>query len=252
MKKIIKYVVVILLILCIKGAYEANRESVGIFDNSPLLTTVRKYFPDGEGPTAAVSKLQDVPEYNGSISIQINNNVPFFSDKDKALTESFESYSKLDSRGRCGPAFANLGVDIAPTEPRGDISEVRPTGWEYDGKSNQKKVNGQYVYHRCHLIGYQLAGENENVKNLITGTRDFNVEAMLPYENMVAKYVHSTNNHVLYRVTPYFEGNNAVAKGVLMEAWSVEDNGKLSFCVFCYNVQSGVSINYETGELSVK
>jgi DNA-entry nuclease len=154
---------------------------------------------------------------------------------------------ELDSLGRCGTAYACVGVDIMPTEERGEIGMIKPSGWQtvrYDDL-----IDGMYLYNRCHLIGYQLAGENANEQNLITGTRYLNVEGMLPFENQVADYVNGTKNHVLYRVTPVFDGDNLLASGVLMEAYSVEDDGKgISFCVFAYNVQPGVNINYANGE----
>ena len=188
-----------------------------------------------------------VPAYSGKAYITVNNNVPFFTEADlQKAVNSYESYSNLDSLGRCGVCIASVGKDIMPTEERGNIGQVKPTGWQtvkYNGV-----VDGNYLYNRCHLIGYQLTGENANEKNLITGTRYMNVDGMLPFENMVADYVKSTNDHVLYRVTPIFEGNNLVANGVLMEAESVEDNGAgLLFNVYVYNVQPGVSIDYASG-----
>lgn len=191
-----------------------------------------------------VSNIYDIPEYSGEDYIILNNNVPNFSDSDLTTT-SFEEYSPLDSLGRCGVAYANVGTDIMPTEKRESISSVKPSGWQsvkYD------IVEGKYLYNRSHLIGYQLTAENANARNLITGTRYFNATLMLPYENMVADYIKETNNHVLYRVTPLFEGNNLVATGVQMEAKSVEDNGEgIEFNVFVYNVQPGITIDYATG-----
>ena len=191
-----------------------------------------------------VSNIYDIPEYSGEDYIILNNNVPNFSDSDLTTT-SFEEYSPLDSLGRCGVAYANVGTDIMPTEKRESISSVKPSGWQsvkYD------IVEGKYLYNRSHLIGYQLTAENANARNLITGTRYFNATLMLPYENMVADYIKETNNHVLYRVTPLFEGNNLVATGVQMEAKSVEDNGEgIEFNVFVYNVQPGIKIDYATG-----
>ena len=160
--------------------------------------------------------------------------------------DSFETYSELDSLGRCGAAYANVGQDLMPTGPRSSIGQVKPTGWH---TAKYDSVDGKYLYNRCHLIGYQLTAENANKKNLITGTRYLNVDGMLPFENMVADYIHETGNHVLYRVTPVFEGNNLVASGVEMEAESVEDQGEsISFHVFCYNVQPGIGIDYATGD----
>lgn len=176
----------------------------------------------------------------------LNNNQPEFSEKEKGKTESFEKYSKLDSLGRCQVAYANISQDIMPDGERESIGSVKPSGWQ---TAKYDSVEGKYLYNRCHLIGYQLAGENANRKNLITGTRYFNVEGMLPFENQVADYVESTDNHVLYRVTPVYDGNNLVAKGVQMEAYSVEDKGEgVCFNVFVYNIQPGINIDYATGE----
>jgi len=190
--------------------------------------------------------INDVPTYSGDAYCYVNNNVPYFSDNE-LTTEPFETYSDLDSLGRCGTAYANICTDIMPTEERGEIGQVKPSGWhtvKYD------IVDGKYLYNRCHLIAYSLAGENANVKNLITGTRYLNITGMTGFENKVANYVESTNHHVLYRVTPIFEGNNLLTTGVLMEGRSVEDN-TISFCVFCYNVQPGVVIDYTTGDSSL-
>ncbi len=189
--------------------------------------------------------LEDIPEYSGEPYVVVEGNEPDFSDEERGR-DSFEDYSELDRLGRCQEASANVGEDLMPAEKRGDISEVKPSGWEneyYDF------VDGGYVYNRCHLIGYQLAGENANEKNLITGTRYMNVEGMLPFENEVAEYVRETGNHVLFRVTPIYDGKNLVASGVQMEAESVEDQGEsVQFNVYCYNVQPGVEIDYATGE----
>ena len=188
----------------------------------------------------------EVEDYAGYAVQIINDNVPYFDEEDKKCRESFENYSDLDDLGRCGEAYACVGVDIMPTEERGSIGMIKPSGWhtvKYDF------VDGKYLFNRCHLIGYQIAGENALETNLITGTRYLNVIGMLPYENLVVDYVKNSNNHVLYRVTPYFHGENLVASGVLMEAWSLEDDGTgLCFCVFAYNVQPGVVIDYLTGE----
>ena len=189
--------------------------------------------------------LDAIPAYDGRAYVAVNNNEPFFTDSDMTTT-AFENYSDLDSLGRCGVAYANICKDIMPTEERGKIGMIKPSGWhtvKYD------VIKDRYLYNRCHLIGYQLAGENANSKNLITGTRYLNVEGMLPFENLVADYVNNTGNHVLYRVTPMFSGSNLVANGVLIEAKSVEDNGGgILFNVYCYNVQPGVGINYENGD----
>lgn len=201
--------------------------------------------PVNAEPTPAAISLASIPTYSGSPYVEINGNVPGFTDSD-LTTASFETYSPLDSLGRCGVAYACIGTDLMPTEERGSIGQVKPSGWhtvKYDC------VDGKYLYNRCHLIGYQLTAENANTKNLITGTRYLNVEGMLPFENMVADYIKETGNHVLYRVTPVFEGDNLVASGVLMEAKSVEDDGDgILFNVYCYNVQPDVTINYATGD----
>ena len=192
-------------------------------------------------------RLSDIPEYTDSPYVAVNGNVPYFTEDDLTAV-SFERYSDLDSLGRCGVAYASVSTDTMPTEKRGSIGEVKPTGWinaKYDF------VDGKYLYNRCHLIGYQLTAENANEKNLITGTRYLNVQGMLPFENLTADYVKETGNHVMYRVTPVFEGDNLLAAGVLMEGKSVEDNGEgVLFCIFAYNVQPGVSIDYATGESS--
>lgn len=196
--------------------------------------------------TALSFSLSDVPAYSGKAYTAVNGNVPYFTSAERTTT-SFETYSDLDSLGRCGVTYACIGQDLMPTEERGSIGMVKPTGWHtvrYDDL-----VDGKYLYNRCHLIGYQLTGENANTKNLITGTRYLNIEGMLPFENMVADYIQETNSHVLYRVTPIFEGNNLLANGVLMEGYSVEDKGAgISYCVFAYNVQPGIEIDYATGE----
>ena len=189
--------------------------------------------------------MEEIPAYAGEPYVVIHDNVPSFTQED-LVTDSYESYSELDALNRCGVVMACIGQDLMPTQERGSIGQVKPTGWQtvkYDC------VDGKYLYNRCHLIGFQLTGENANECNLITGTRYLNVEGMLPFENMVADYVTETGNHVLYRVTPIFEGDNLVASGVQMEAQSVEDDGEgIAFNVYCYNVQPGVEIDYATGD----
>ena len=190
-------------------------------------------------------RIGEIPEYNNEPYIIINNNEPSFNNSD-IKTKPFEKYSKLDYLDRCGEAFANIGIDSMPTTERDSIGMIKPTGWHTVKYDN---VDGKYLYNRCHLIGYQLTGENANEKNLITCTRQMNAGVMLDFENIVADYIKSTNNHVLYRVTPIFEGNNLLATGVQIEALSVEDNGKgIKFNVFIYNVQDGIKINYANGE----
>ena len=199
--------------------------------------------PTGEG-TSAFS-LREIPAYSGTPYTEVNGNQPYFTEEE-LTTQSFETYSELDSLGRCGMAYANVGQDLMPTEPRGEIGAVKPTGWHLVKYDN---VDGKYLYNRCHLIAYMLAAENANPQNLITGTRYLNVQGMLPFETKVCDYVKNTGNHVLYRVTPIFDGDNLLADGVLMEAYSVEDAGEgISFCVFAYNVQPGIGIDYATGD----
>ena len=192
--------------------------------------------------------LDAIPPYSEKASVVIDDNVPAFTEDDMTA-QSFEKYSELDELGRCGVAYACLSTDTMPTEERGQIGSVKPSGWQtvkYDF------ISGKYLYNRCHLIGYQLSGENANKRNLITGTVYLNIEGMLPYENQVASYIKKTDNHVLYRVTPVFENDNLLANGVIMEAYSVEDDGEgVCFNVYCYNVQPGVEIDYATGESRV-
>ena len=192
--------------------------------------------------------LAEVPAYSGEAFAVLNGNTPLFTQEDMT-DESYEYYEDLDAWNRCTYTMACIGRDLMPTEERGNIGQVRPTGWvtaKYDF------VDGKYLYNRCHLIGFQLTGENANERNLITGTRYMNVEGMLPFENMVADYIKETGNHVLYRVIPVFDGENPLASGVTMEAWSVEDEGEgICFYVYVYNVQPGVDIDYTTGESSL-
>lgn len=227
--------IVTLIIIIIVGYYE-NKYGINIDEsqNEPVSTKNQISF-----------NLDDIPDFDGKTPyVIINNNEPEFPEED-FNTNSFEKYSKLDSLGRCGAAYANVSKDTMPTEARGDISKVKPTGWRavrYDC------VDGKYLYNRCHLIGYQLTAENANKQNLITGTRYLNVEGMLPFENQVAEYVKENSGHVLYRVTPIFEGDNLVANGVQMEAESVEDRGeKVKFNIYAYNVQPNIKIDYLTG-----
>lgn len=238
MKKLTKYcytgICMLLLLLSLTGC------SVTISQNSeakePVVNTA---------VSVNAASLDAVPEYSGEPYVVLQDNVPQFTSEE--ITEiSFEEYSELDSLGRCGVAVASVGQDLMPTEERGSISQVKPTGWQ---SAKYDIVDGKYLYNRCHLIGFQLTAENGNKQNLITGTRYMNVDGMLPFENMVADYVKETNNHVMYRVTPVFEGENLVASGVEMEAYSVEDQGEgISFHVFVYNVQPGISIDYATGD----
>lgn len=188
--------------------------------------------------------ITDIPVYSGEAFVVLKGNEPDFSEKDLEA-KAYEYYSKLDQLGRCGYAMACVGRELMPTEERESISHIKPSGWiqaQYD------VVDGKNLYNRCHLIGFQLTGENANERNLITGTRYMNVEGMLPFENLIADYIKETGNHVLYRVTPVYDGDNLVAKGVRLEAKSVEDNGEgICFHVFVYNCQPGITINYADG-----
>ena len=227
-------IVMPLLILCMIGA---------LFSEKSRNAAPKAAVTESTVPVVTAGTKEGVPAYSGSPTAIINDGMPFFRSSDLS-TNSFESYGDLDSLGRCTAAFACVGADLMPTEPRGTIGPVKPTGWhlvKYAG------IDGNYLYNRCHLIAYELTGENDNVRNLITGTRYMNVEGMLPYENEVADYVKSTGHHVMYRVTPVFEGDNLLASGVLMEGRSVEDS-VIHFCVFTYNVQPGVTIDYATGD----
>ena len=230
MKNKIKLILVLVLsiVLCFAGCTANEEESSSL----PLYDGI-------------IESVSDIPEFSGEPFVVINGNQPEFTNKDM-VTESYEYYSELDSLGRCGVAMACVGIDIMPTEERGSIGQVKPTGWhlvKYDC------VDGKYLYNRCHLIGYQLTGEIANTKNLITGTRYLNVNGMLTFENMIADYVKETENHVIYRVTPVFLENNLLASGVKLEAKSVEDNGKgICFNVYAYNSQPNILINYKTGE----
>lgn len=200
-------------------------------------------FPQQNEP---ISISENLPEYSGKPYVEINNNIPSFTDKEKENTKSFEKYSRLDRLGRCGAAYANISTDLMPTEKRGNISGVHPTGWV---QKSYAFVDDGKLYNRCHLIAHMLTGEDDNERNLITGTRYLNNKGMLPFETKVSDYIKNTENHVLYRVTPCFRDNNLVADGVQMEAWSVEDKGRgICFNVYCYNVQPGVLISYSNGK----
>lgn len=201
------------------------------------------------GSAAAAVTPETIPDYSGAPYVEVADGVPQFGMTDFS-GESFETYSELDALGRCGVAYACVGLDLMPTEKRGSIGSVKPSGWQ---TAKYDCVEGQYLYNRCHLIGYQLSGENANARNLITGTRYLNTQGMLPFENMVADYVKETENHVLYRVTPVFHGQELVARGVLMEGWSAEDEGEgICFFVYAYNVQPGIEIDYANGTSSLR
>ena len=213
--------------------------SITIDDNSGIGTS--------GSPVGTVCLLSDIPRYSGKAYVDVNGGEPNFTEAD-LVTESYETYGDLDKLGRCTVCISSIGVDLMPTEDRESISSVTPSGW-INKKYETSLVEGGYIYNRCHLIGFQLTGENAKKENLITGTRYLNIEGMLPFENMIASYVKETENHVLFRVTPVFDGDNLVASGVLMEAKSVEDDGDgISFAVFAYNVQPGIIIDYKTGD----
>ena len=251
MKKILKLkhslIMMLGVLLCLSGLISCSITiDLSTDNNGQVIENSNDTNSSTQNTTADSSNItiDNIPAYSGDDYIILNNNIPNFSESDLTTT-SFEEYAPLDDLGRCGVAYSNIGTDIMPTEKRESISSVKPSGWQsvkYD------IVEGKYLYNRSHLIGYQLTAENANDRNLITGTRYFNATLMLPYENMVADYIKETNNHVLYRVTPVFEGNNLVATGVQMEAKSVEDNGEgIEFNVFVYNVQPGITIDYATG-----
>ena len=214
--------------------------SITIEDNSGIGTS--------DSPVGTVGRLSDLPKYNGSPFIYVNGGEPNFTAEDLLeASASFERYGALDKLGRCTECVASVGIDIMPTEDRESLN-VTPSGW-INKKYSTDLVEGGYLYNRCHLIGFQLTGENNNRQNLITGTRYLNIDGMVDFENMIARYVKETENHVLLRVTPVFNGDNLVASGVLMEAMSVEDEGEdICFAIFAYNVQPGIAIDYKTGE----
>lgn len=207
-------------------------------------TTEEPFITDSS--TTSGFDISIIPEYNDEAVYIVNNNIPFFTENE-LTTESYEIYADLDSLGRCGVANACLSKDTMPKngETRGEIGSIKPAGWHT--VKYPDVISDLYLYNRCHLIGWQLGAENANKLNLTTGTRYLNVEGMLPYENMVDNYIEQTNNHVMYRITPVFIGDELVCRGILMEAKSVEDDGCI-FCVYCYNVQPGIYINYLTGE----
>ena len=230
-----------------------NKKKQFIFSILLVIIAIGTYYKDDIQEYIQINKtyavesydISSIPQYSGEPYVILNDNKPNFTDEDY-LKGNFDEYSELDALGRCGVAYANVSLDTMPTEERGSIGQIKPTGWhtvKYD------IVSGKYLYNRCHLIGYQLTGENANPNNLITCTRSMNTEGMLEFENQVAEYVEKTNNHVLYRVTPIFEGSNLLASGVQIEASSVEDKcGEICFNVYVYNVEDGIEINYENGD----
>ena len=257
-KKIIRTLLLVLLLLIIafvqaKISENSEYEAVGNPGEELSLVEVTEQAPSPVANTPQTAlitygtfSLDDIDDYGGNPYFEVNNNKPFFTDEEiDEASESFEYYSPLDNLGRCGVCVASIGLDLMPDEVRGNISSVKPTGWVSNGK-------GYAYYNRCHLIGYQLTGENANKQNLITGTRYLNVIGMLPFEDLVDDYIEDTGNHVLYRVTPVFVGDELVARGVLMEGYSIEDSGEgVSYNVFCYNVQNGLVIDYMTGQYEI-
>lgn len=241
MKKFMK----LIALFCMLSMFTACSELEIVLGEDPTTDYEQQDSGSGYESQDYVSSLKNVPEYTDEPYVVLNNNQPEFVTADYTV-ESYEYFSELDIYGRCGVVMANIGRDLMPTQERGSISHVKPSGWKSVKYDN---VDGKYLYNRCHLIGFQLTGENANEKNLITGTRYMNVEGMLPFEDMVADYVKETGNHVLYRVTPIYEGENLVASGVQMEAWSVEDDGEgICFNVYVYNAQPGIEIDYATGD----
>lgn len=247
---LISALLLLIMTLCVRYCSPKEAELAGEIILA-VLEVMEEYseeeLPDPEIPTAPEQERVEepkIPVFTGEPFVTINGNMPFFGEADMT-TEAYETYSPLDDLGRCGAAMACVGVELMPTGPRGEIGHIKPTGWH---SVRYETVEGGSLYNRCHLLGFQLTGENANRENLITGTRFMNVEGMLPFENMVADYVKETGNHVIYRVTPVFQENELVARGVQMEAWSVEDNGEgICFHVYVYNNQPGVIINYAYG-----
>ena len=244
---LISAVLLLILVVCIRCCQPKEAEMAAQIILA-VLEAVEEYQepPEPEAPKETQPRDDvQIPVFSGEPFVAINGNIPFFREEEYT-TESYESFSELDELGRCGMVMACIGQDLMPTEDRESISHVKPSGWiqgQYDF------VDGKSLYNRCHLIGFQLAGENANEKNLITGTRYMNTIGMLPFENMVADYIKETGNHVMYRVTPVYDGDNLVASGVQMEGYSVEDEGDgIFFNVYAYNVQPGVEIDYASGE----
>lgn len=236
---------VILSCFCLTGCTHVSEEAY--FSTAQTPASVYSTAPEEDKTSFS---LTDIPAYSGSPFIEINDNHPFFTaDELNSASASYKSFQPLDALGRCGAATASVGTDLLPTEPRGSIGMIKPSGWHTVRCDDI--IEDKYLFNRCHLIAYELCGENANALNLITGTRYMNVSGMLPWENKTAEYVKETGNHVLYRSTPVFNGDDLVAGGVLLEAKSVEDNGSgLEFCVYCYNVQPGIIIDYATGDSS--
>ena len=249
MFRVKKKLIIFIIVLSVLNSIDLKETKNDIINNFKIKfnTTINNIAKPVEAKVKKenIIQINNIPKYSGKPYIIINNNKPMFTSKQLSIKKSYEKYSKYDKFGRCQFAIANIGKDIMPTTKRGNISSVIPSGWK---NAKYSFIDGKYLYNRCHLIGYQLTGENANRYNLITGTRYLNVEGMLPFENQVADYVKETNKHVLYRITPIYTGTCLVASGVQMEAKSVEDKGKnICFNVYIYNVQPGIQIDYKTG-----
>lgn len=240
------------ILLCLLIILSSCSSKVNEVIDNPSIPAAAQHSYATEAPVSQSAQpafdINSIPPYSGTAHITINNNIPSFQDEELS-TEPFEKYSPLDGLGRCGIAYANICKELMPTEKRQGIGQIKPAGWHTVRYDVVGAGSEGYLYNRCHLIGFQLAGENANERNLITGTRYLNIQGMLPFENKTAEYIKSTNNHVLYRVTPIYDGDNLLCAGLQIEAKSVEDNGNgLSFNIFCYNVQPGVIIDYATGD----
>lgn len=241
MKNLKKYI--LLLWVLVFAGCAAAEPAEELSSNKTEVTSPAKE-GDARPAEEEIVSIANIPAYSGQVYAVLNENKPVFQ---SMTTQSYEFYSELDELGRCGMTEACIGRDIMPTEPRGEIGHIKPTGWQ-TAKYDKSVIKDMYLYNRCHLIGFQLTGENDNVRNLITGTRYMNMDGMAPFENKTADYIKDTGNHVMYRVTPLFSGDNLVADGVQMEAMSVEDQGAgICFNVFIYNVQPGITIDYATG-----
>ena len=260
MSKYIKRFVVLLVVAVLVVLFTQIQDSLPISESNESTNTAESELLDESTLETQFSMMTDnikydlskIPEFTDKPYVELNKNKPKYSKKElEAAKISFQNFSDFDELGRCGTAVASVGTDLMPTEKRGSIGMVKPTGWHtvrYDDL-----IPDKYLYNRCHLIGYQLTGQNANEYNLITGTRYLNIDGMLPFENQIADYVKETNNHVLYRVTPVFEKDNLVASGVVIEGMSVEDNGEgITFCVYAYNEQPGITIDHKTGDSQVK
>lgn len=255
-KKSVKFILVILFVIFALDIFLPDKTDRDINRQNPVVNITQTTAKETSEETSTVHitnvknefSLQNIPDYDNDPYVEVNDNIPFFTEKEISSGKtSFIALNELDSLGRCQSAFASVSTDTMPTEKRGNIGSVKPTGWhtvKYAG------IDGNYLYNRCHLLMYALTGLNAEPKNLITGTRYLNIEGNLPFEESVVQYIENTGNHVLYRVTPIFNGDNLLCSGELMEAYSVEDNGQFHFCVYCYNVQPGIEIDYATGESS--